>query len=242
MTLTLRKARRLTTATASERGVLAKALRPLCHCIATRFDLTMNTRIAYLARRITALERELELELAKRRAGLRFGLERGKVVFEEEIRQLHGQAQTSLLRYLRNARPLVLLSAPLIYSLIMPLLLLHACVALYQAICFPIYHIDKVRRSDYIVFDRQHLPYLNLLEKLNCAYCSYANGLIAYVGEIAARTEAYWCPIKHAHRLAHTHQHYTEFSDYGDAQAYRKVLDAFELRAKEAKTSPAKKV
>jgi hypothetical protein len=199
----------------------------------------MNTHTADLTRRIKALERELELELAKRRAGLRYGLERGKVVFDEEIRQLHAQARTSLRRYLLNARPLVVLSAPFIYSLILPLLLLHACVALYQAVCFPIYRIQKVRRSDYMVFDRQHLSYLNVVEKLNCAYCSYANGLIAYVGEIAARTEAYWCPIKHARRLAYTHQYYTEFSDYGDAQAYREVLDAFEARAKEAMTSPA---
>ena len=31
--------------------------------------------------------------------------------------------------------------------------------------------------SDFFVFDRAHLPYLNLIEKLNCAY--YANGLVA---------------------------------------------------------------
>jgi hypothetical protein len=193
----------------------------------------MDTHAADLAQRIRALEREFELELAKRRAGLRFGLERGKAVFDEEVRQLHAQAQTSLRRYVLNARPLVILSAPFIYSLIIPLLVLHACVALYQVVCFPTYRMEKVRRSDYMVFDRQHLAYLNVLEKLNCVYCSYANGLIAYVGEIAARTEAYWCPIKHARRLAYTHQYYAEFSDYGDPEAYRKVLDVFEQRATE---------
>jgi hypothetical protein len=93
--------------------------------------------------------------LAKRRVGLRFGLERGKVIFEEEARQLHAQARTSLRRYLFNARPLVVLSAPFIYALMVPLLLVHACVAIYQAICFPIYGIEKVRRADYMVFDRQ---------------------------------------------------------------------------------------
>jgi hypothetical protein len=199
----------------------------------------MTTPAAELARRIKALEGDLELELAKRRAGLRYGLERGKTIFEEEVRQLHAQARTSLRRYVFNARPLVVLSAPFIYALILPLLLLHACVAIYQAICFPIYGIEKVRRGDYIVFDRQYLSYLNALEKMNCAYCSYANGLIAYVGEVAARTEAYWCPIKHARRLAYTHRHYAAFCDYGDAEAYRKVLDEFEMRAKDAVGSSA---
>jgi hypothetical protein len=124
----------------------------------------MSTHIAELASRIKALERELELELAKGRAGFRCGLEQGKVMFEEEVRRLHAQARTSLRRYLLNARPSVVLSAPLIYFLVIPLLLLHACVAVYQAICFPIYGIEKVRRADYMVFDRQYLSYLNVLE------------------------------------------------------------------------------
>jgi hypothetical protein len=43
-----------------------------------------------------------------------------------------------------------------------------------------------------MIFDRTHLAYLNLVEKINCAYCSYGNGLAAYLREIAARTEQYW--------------------------------------------------
>ena len=70
--------------------------------------------------------------------------------------------------------------------------------------------------------------YLNALEKLNCAYCSYANGLIAYVREIAARTEQYWCPIKHARRVVGAHPRYVLFDDYGDAENYQQR--AAELR------------
>ena len=81
----------------------------------------------------------------------------------------------------------------------------------------------------YLVFDRHYLPYLNALEKLNCAYCSYANGLIGYVGEIASRTEAYWCPIKHARRMVMTHAHYASFADFGDAEAYRRAIAASTL-------------
>ena len=66
---------------------------------------------------------------------------------------------------------------------------------------------------------------MNALEKLNCAYCSYANGLIAYVREIAGRTEQYWCPIKHARRVIGAHPGYAAFMDYGDADGYRKWLE-----------------
>jgi hypothetical protein len=95
----------------------------------------------------------------------------------------------------------------------------------YQAVCFPIYGIPKVKRENYIVFDRQYLNYLNLIEKINCAYCSYFNGLIAYIQEIAARTEQYWCPIKHARRISKLHSRYQKFLSYGDAEAYRAQIE-----------------
>jgi len=112
-------------------------------------------------------------------------------VFEQEVLRRHRELQTTLTRYLLNARPLVVLTAPVIYSLIFPLVLLDIFVSIYQAVCFPAYGIEKVKRRDYMIFDRGHLAYLNPLEKLNCAYCSYANGLIAYVREVAGRTEDY---------------------------------------------------
>ncbi|HCX67517.1 MAG TPA: hypothetical protein DHK64_08250, partial [Rhodobiaceae bacterium] len=156
----------------------------------------MTEKINDLTRRIEALQLELEAEVARQGAALRYGLEHGRAVFEQEVLRRHRELQTTLTRYLLNARPLVVLTAPVIYSLIFPLVLLDIFVSIYQAVCFPAYGIEKVKRRDYMIFDRGHLAYLNLLEKLNCAYCSYANGLIAYVREIAGRTEAYWCPIK----------------------------------------------
>jgi hypothetical protein len=110
----------------------------------------------------------------------------------------------------------------------LPIVFLDLSVLLYQAICFPVYGIPKVRRRDYLVFDRHHLAYLNALEKLNCAYCSYANNAIAFVREVAARTEVYWCPIKHARRVLGPHPHYQGFADFGDAEAFRAKLTAME--------------
>ena len=89
-----------------------------------------------------------------------------------------------------------------------------------------------MKRGDFLVFDRHHLAYLNLLEKLNCAYCSYANGLINFTREIASRTEAYWCPIKHARRVLGTHQLYNEFPDFGDGDGYRKKIDTLAAKAR----------
>ena len=184
----------------------------------------MNAQIALLVEKMQSLEAELEAELAKRRAELRVGLEKGRAVFEEEILRRHRELKTRLSAYVLGAQPLVILTAPVIYSVILPLVLLDLFVTVYQAICFPVYGIPKVRRRDYLVFDRHHLAYLNALEKLNCAYCSYANGLIAYVREIASRTEQYWCPIKHAKRLVGAHTRYALFEDYGDAESYQRRL------------------
>jgi hypothetical protein len=120
----------------------------------------------------------------------------------------------------------VILSSPIIYACVLPFLLLDASVAIFQLVCFPIYGIPRVRRKDYLVFDRGRLAYLNTIEKAGCIYCSYANGLLALITEIAARSEQYFCPIKHAHPLAQTHSRYGKFLPFGDARAYREQSDA----------------
>ena len=102
--------------------------------------------------------------------------------------------------------------------------LLDTWVTIYQWVCFPIYGIARVPRRHYFVIDRHKLAYLNAIEKVNCTFCSYANGLLAYVREVAARTEQYWCPIKHARPLAVPHTRYHLFFDYGDAEGYRRGL------------------
>lgn len=130
-----------------------------------------------------------------------------------------------LWRYLQHSRVLVVLSAPLIYLCLIPFLLLDLLISIYQVACFPLYGIRKVRRGDYLVFDRARLLYLNGLERLNCLYCSYANGLIVYVAEIVGRTEQHWCPIKHAHQVTTQHSRYSSFLPYGDATASSNRLE-----------------
>lgn len=187
--------------------------------------LSNNDRINSTITRIRALENELELAFEQARTDLRLRFERDKVVFEERILKRHRELKIRLRDYVRGARPTVILTAPFIYGLIVPIVLLDVCVTIYQAVCFRVYGIPRVERGAYIIFDRQALVYLNALEKLNCAYCSYANGLFAYVREIAARTEQYWCPIKHARRMIAPHARYADFVDYGDAESYHLRLE-----------------
>jgi hypothetical protein len=178
-------------------------------------------QLAELMDKMKAVEAEIEAELTRRREELRFRFENRRIVFEQDIEKLQRAIKVRASRYFLQANPLIVLTAPVIYSLIVPILLVDLWVMAYQAICFPAYGIPKVRRRDYLVFDRHHLAYLNIIEKVNCAYCSYCNGAIAFVREVASRTEVYWCPIKHARRILGPHPHYVGFADFGDAEGFR---------------------
>ena len=184
----------------------------------------MASRTADLLERIAGLERELEGELTRRRALWRFRVDAGKVRFEREAYEVNRRLKQRLPAFLRESSPLTILTAPLVYSLIVPVALLDLWVTIYQAVCFRAYGIARVRRSAYIVIDRHALAYLNGVEKLNCVFCGYANGVFAYVREVAGRTEQYWCPIRHARRIRAPHSHYPGFVEYGDAEGYRQRL------------------
>lgn len=185
----------------------------------------MNARIDELLRRIQELETEVEADLEQKREEFRYRIENRRVRFEQEMQDMQRRLRRSSLRYLLEAPLPYLLTAPVIYAAIVPLLLLDLMVTLYQRICFPVYGISRVERADYFAFDRGLLPYLNWIERMHCAYCSYANGLIAYAREVVGRTEQFWCPIKHARRLVQTHERYHRFFDYGDGERYRAELE-----------------
>jgi hypothetical protein len=185
--------------------------------------------------RIRELETELEHEIREAQEQWRYKVVAGKVRFEDAVRRRHKELKTSIRRYLSESYLPSILTAPVIYSVAIPFVVLDLWVSLYQLICFPLYGIARVRRADYIALDRRKLAYLNGIEKANCEYCSYANGVLAYIREVTARTEQYWCPIKHSRRVKGTHAHYRQFVDYGDAEGYKKELPVLrKALAKEA--------
>lgn len=179
-----------------------------------------NNRIRELLSRITALEDEIETIMQQQTDHVLYQLKDGKIHFDREIEAAQLRARKAFGKWLRDSSPPNILSAPFLYGLFIPMLILDICLTLYQRICFPLYRMGTVQRNSYIIIDRHHLRFLNGIEKLNCAYCAYANGLVAYAREIASRTEQYWCPIKHASRLKDRHARYHDFIEYGDAADY----------------------
>lgn len=115
------------------------------------------------------------------------------------------------------------LSAPVIWSMIIPLVILDVFLEIYHRICFPLYGIKIVNRKNYIKIDRYKLKYLKWYDKINCAYCGYANGLINYAQKIAAETEKYWCGIKHEKTKNFVEPpHHKEFLNYGDEKSFKR--------------------
>src|SRR5262249_590993 len=79
-----------------------------------------------------------------RRDRHRYRLEAGRVRFEREVRLLHRRAKQSIPRFLRESSILNLFTAPIIYSVIVPIGLLDVWITLYQAVCFRAYGIARV--------------------------------------------------------------------------------------------------
>ncbi len=185
----------------------------------------MNPKISELLDRIQKMEQEIELEMKRKRAELQADFEETRVRFEHEVLEQQRRFKTGVIAYLLTANFMSVLTAPVIYALFFPLALLDVSITIYQHICFRAYGIPRVKRSDYFVYELAHLAYLNLIETINCAYCSYGNGVMAYGREVVARTEQYWCPIKHARKIMAAHPYYTGFVDFGDAQSYKDELE-----------------
>jgi acyl dehydratase len=198
----------------------------------------MNPQINEFLDRIRQLEVDIEQEVQRRRQQFQADFDQRKVKFEHEVLSQQRRFKQGVVNYLLTSDWRHLLTMPLIYPVLLPMLLLDVMVSLYQWVCFPLYSMPRVKRSDFFVYDRTHLAYLNVIEKINCAYCSYGNGLVAYAREVVGKTEQFWCPIKHARRVVHAHPYYHGFSDYGDAQRYRGQLAHLRLQLQQLVTEP----
>jgi hypothetical protein len=193
----------------------------------------MPATVETLLEKIRELEEEVARGVEETRRQFRYTLVEKRVRFEETVRQQHRRLRTTVSRFVSESPFAAIFAAPFVYALIVPLIFLDLFVTLFQALCFPVYGIAKVPRADFIVIDRHHLAYLNWIEKLNCVYCGYANGLIAFVREVASRAEEHWCPVKHARQPRSVHLRYFEFAEYGDAEGYRRRKEAQRTRNEE---------
>lgn len=186
----------------------------------------MQGEIQGVLEKMRRLQEQLETDFDEAREKFRCTLDNGRIRITDEVREFQQKYRIGSMRYLLHANPVSVLVAPVIYSMVVPLALLDVALTVYQHICFRAYDVPRVSRLAYMVNDRHRLGYLNTIEKVNCTYCGYAGGVIAYAREILSRTEQYWCPIRHARRLPGAHERYPRFFPYGDAAGYQAGLQS----------------
>jgi hypothetical protein len=184
----------------------------------------MNTDINRLLDEMRGIQEQLERRFDSARETFRYSVENGRVRMSREVQELQRRYRVSSLRYLLNANLSSVLTVPIIYSMLLPILIVDLGFSLFQHICLRAYGIPVVLRHRYMVNDRHKLAYLNVIEKVNCSYCGYANGVMAYAREIISRTEQHWCPIRHARHVPDAHKRYPQFFPYGDAVSWHEKL------------------
>lgn len=128
--------------------------------------------------------------------------------------------------YLKNSNVAFkhIVALPLVWMFLPLFLILDLLGELYHRICFPLYGLPYVQRRKYIRIDRHKLKYLTLFQKASCAYCGYANGLLAYWVQLAAYTEKYWCGIMHQKGkgfVPPAHHAEFKFTPYGSERAFK---------------------
>jgi hypothetical protein len=186
----------------------------------------MQSKITEIIKKIEGLQKDLRDEYEKLLEKYGYDFKKGKITFLDSIRKKNIKFKANLFKYVFTAGFKQILSIPFIYSMLFPIILLDIFLWIYQNCAFPLYGIPKAKRSDFILFDRQFLDYLNMVQKVNCIYCTYANGLFSYAVEVASRTERYWCPVKAARTPNwQQHQYYKDFADYGDPKGFFEVFN-----------------
>lgn len=184
----------------------------------------MNDKIKELLDEIEEMKLKLAEEIDKQESHISYEIKNGYVTFEKEVLAKQRENMKNLFTWLGEVPLLHFLVAPLIYAMVIPAIFLDVILFIYQQVVFRVFKFKLIKRSDYMYFDHQYLGYLNAIEKLNCLYCSYFNGLMLYASAIAGRTELYFCPIKHAKKVVAQHQYYEEFLSYGDEENYQEKL------------------
>ena len=183
--------------------------------------MNISEQVTALFERLQEKEAQFESDLAIQRKEFQYAISKRRIKFDEAVRLHHKTLRISVRRFLRQSTIPATLVSPMVYLVIVPLVILDLMLFVYQLVCAPVYGIEKLRRSDYVILDRHKLAYLNPIEKLNCVYCGYANGLLSYARAIAGRAEGHWCPIKHALKTRGALKEYYSYADYGDAETYK---------------------
>ena len=94
-----------------------------------------------------------------------------------------------------------------IASCIVPIIIIHCWIWVYEKVYFSAFGIPHVYFRDYLIIDRGRLSKLNLIQKIACVYCGYGNAVAAWLKTVANHTELYSCAIQHnKKKLGQEHQ------------------------------------
>lgn len=184
-----------------------------------------RSKIKEIQKKIDELEVALQKEYLRLAEKYGFSIEQKRIAFLKKFKERNRTFKIPAWKYAIPTNIRHFLTIPFIYSLIIPGIVLDIFITIFNNVALPLYRIPKVRRKDYIVYDRQFLDYLNWIQKANCIYCAYGNGLLAYAAEVAARTERYWCPIKAARKPKFRHDWYNDFADYGSPEEWNEKFN-----------------
>lgn len=198
----------------------------------------MTKNVNEILVQISSLEEELRQAMSVKVISLPRAEASGRLTKRLSVPRTDGARRSSLFEWTRFRN---VLAAPVIYTLIVPMILLDFTVTIYQAICFPLFEIPKSRRSDFISIGRHRLSFLNIVEKIHCGYCEYINGLLAFVSDVASKTEQYFCPIKYANKVIAAHARYDSFQEYGDNINFHESLKAYRRALRDHATEPAQR-
>ena len=183
-------------------------------------EAKINAEIKALHLQISKLEDQLTKHREKEQEVSDYEVKGRRAIFADTVKQTHKENRTGVIDYMKKLSWKTYLTGSIVYFMIIPFAFLDLSVTIFQKICFWAWEVPKVHRSTFVFIDRHHLEYLNGIEKLYCIFCGYANGVIGFTREVAARTEKFWCPIKHATKVVHAHEHYSDYLDYGDASGW----------------------
>ncbi len=144
----------------------------------------MGNTIREILLKMESLNADLKEEYARLSQKYGFSFQKKRIIFLEEFRKRNKSFRFPAWKYAIPTNIRHFFSIPFIYGMIIPTVILDIFLIIYQAAAFRLYRIPLVKRSEYVVFDRRFLDYLNFVQKVNCLYCSYVNGVFAFAVEV----------------------------------------------------------
>jgi len=98
----------------------------------------MNEQIRQILSQIIELEDDLLKLIQEQQAEFNYRIEGTKVLFEKNIRKAQRRLKTGIFSFIRQSQPRNVVTAPFIYSIIVPLVILDIWIHLVSGDMFPL--------------------------------------------------------------------------------------------------------